>query len=129
MTAPFALVLRVLGAMLVLAAGAMHLWLYFDYFHRVHVIGVLFLLNAGAAAVIGPALSVSASRWIASAGIAYSAGTLAAFFFSVYHGLFGYTERLSGGWQEAAGGVELAAIVVLLPLVGAWRQTARPVRA
>jgi len=102
----------------------MHLWLYFDFFHRVHGVGVLFLLNAAAAAAIGVALLVSASPWIAAAGIAYSAGTLAAFLFSVYHGLFGFTERLSGSWQEAAAGVELAAILVLLSLVGTLWQTA-----
>src|SRR5690242_7762211 len=78
--------LRIAGALLVLAAGAIHLYLYFDYFHSVHVVGVLFLLNAAAAAVIGAALIVSANRLIAAAGIAYSAATLAAFLISVYHG-------------------------------------------
>lgn len=125
MAATSALALRFLGALLVLAAGAMHLWLYFDFFHRVHVVGALFLLNAAAAAAIGVALLLSARPFVAWAGIAYSAGTLAAFLFSVYHGLFGYTERLSGGWQEAAAGVELAAIVVLLPLVSTWLQKPR----
>jgi hypothetical protein len=119
-----ALVLRLVGALLVLAAGAMHLWLYFDFFHRVHVVGALFLLNAAAAAVIGVALLRSAGPWVAAAGVAYSAGTLAAFLFSVYHGLFGFTERLSGSWQEAAAGVELAAILVLLPLACTLWQTA-----
>ncbi len=39
--------MRLIGAGLVLAAGAIHLYLYFDYFHRVATIGPLFLLNAG----------------------------------------------------------------------------------
>jgi hypothetical protein len=108
---------RVSGGLLVLAAGALHLWLYFDFFHRVHVIGVLFLLNAVTATMIGFVLLLSSRRVAAAAGIVYSLATLGGFFFSVYHGLFGYVERLNGPWQDAVGGVELAAIVVLLPLL------------
>jgi hypothetical protein len=110
---------RLTGGLLVIAAGGVHLWLYFDFFHEVHVIGILFLLNAAAAAIIGFVLLVSPHPLAAAAGVAFAAGTLAFFFVSVYHGLFGYTERLRGGWQEAAGGLELAAIVVLLPLLAA----------
>jgi hypothetical protein len=110
---------RLAGGLLVLAAGGVHLWLYFDFFHEVHVIGILFLLNAAAAAIIGLVLLVSPHPLAAAAGVAFATGTLAFFFISVYHGLFGYTERLRGGWQEAAGGLELAAIVVLLPLLAA----------
>lgn len=115
------LFVRVAGALLVLAAGAIHLWLYFDYFHRVHVIGVLFIVNAGVAAVIGLALLFSSHPLVFVAGIAYAAGTLGAFFLSVYNGLFGYTERLRGSWQWSAGLVEAAAIIVLLLALAARR--------
>jgi hypothetical protein len=118
----FLLASRVAGALLVLAAGAVHLYLYFDYFHKVHVVGVLFLLNAAAAAIIGAVLLVSSNPLAAAAGVAFAGGTLVFFLVSVYHGLFGFTERLRGGWQEAAGGLELAAIVVLLPLLVAKLQ-------
>jgi len=116
---------RVTGALLVLAAGALHLYLYFDYFHRVHVIGVLFLLNMAAATVIGFTLLLSSRLSVLAAGILYASATLGAFFLSVYHGMFGYVEHLTGPWQEAVGGVEVAAIVTLLPLVvaavsGGW---------
>jgi hypothetical protein len=107
------LLLRLAGSLLVLAAGAVHLWLYFDFFRGVHVVGTLFVLNAAAAAIIGCMLLVSSHPLAAAAGIAYAAATLGFFLVSVYHGLFGYTESLRGGWQEAAGGLELAAIVVL----------------
>jgi hypothetical protein len=100
----------------------MHLWLYFDYFHRVHVIGVLFLVNAAVAIVIGVALLLSSHPLAMTMGIAYAAATLGSFFLSVYGGLFGYVERLNGPWQGAAGSVEAAAIAVLLPpLVGSMR--------
>jgi hypothetical protein len=108
---------RVAGALLVLATGGVHLWLYFDYFHTVHVVGTLFVLNAAAAAVIGSALFLSSQAPATAAGAAFAAGTLVFFFLSVYHGLFGYTEHLRGGWQEAAGGLEVAALVVLVPLL------------
>jgi ABC-type sugar transport system substrate-binding protein len=107
---------RLGGALLVLAAGAIHLWLYFDFFHRVHVIGALFLANAAAATVIGVIVLLSANPWVVASGIGFAAATLAAFFVSVYHGLFGYVERLNGSWQLAAGGVEAAAIVLLVPV-------------
>jgi hypothetical protein len=109
--------LRCSAAALVLAAGAIHLWLYFDYFHSVHVVGVLFLLNAASALVAAVALLFSGRPLALLAGTAYTSGTLIGFFVSVYHGLFGYVESLRGPWQEAAGGVELAALVLLAPLV------------
>jgi len=77
---------RLGGALLVLAAGALHLWLYFDLFHRVHVIGVLFLLNAAAAVMIAVMVVASARPFVTLEGIVYAGATLAAFFFSVYHG-------------------------------------------
>ena len=122
-------VARIAGGLLVLAAGALHLWLYFDYFHRVHVIGVLFLLNAAAAAVIGIALLRSSHPLAAAAGVAYAAATLTGFFLSVYVGLFGFRESLTGAYQEAAGAIELAAIVVLLPLALARDRAARSMSA
>jgi hypothetical protein len=119
------LLFRVLGGLLVLAAGAIHLWLYFDYFHRVHVIGALFVVNAAVAAVIGLMLLVSANQWVLTSGIAFAGGTLGAFFFTVYHGMFGYVERLTGPWQWAAGLVEAAAILVLLVALGLRRLATR----
>jgi hypothetical protein len=67
--------------------------------------------------VIGSALFLSSQAPATAAGAAFAAGTLVFFFLSVYHGLFGYTEHLRGGWQEAAGGLEVAALVVLVPLL------------
>jgi hypothetical protein len=110
-------VARWFAGALLLAAGGMHLWLYFDFFHRVHVVGTLFLVNAAFGVIGGTALLVTARAWALLAGIAYSTGTLAGFFWSVYHGLFGYVESLRGPWQEAVGGVEVAALVVLTPLL------------
>jgi hypothetical protein len=100
---------RVALALLVAAAGAVHLYLYFDYFHRVHVVGVLFLVNAAAGLVIGAALLVRRDSILLLAACGYAVGTLAGFVASTRWGLFGYHESFWGGWQEAAGGIELAA--------------------
>src|SRR5438128_1191801 len=78
-------------ALLVGAAGAIHLYLWFDYFQRVHVVGALFLANAGAGIAIGAALLARPARPpspLAAGG--YAAGTLAAFAISTRWGLFGY---------------------------------------
>jgi hypothetical protein len=100
-------------ALLVAAAGAIHLYLYFDYFHRVHVVGVLFLVNAATGLLTGAALLVRRDGIVLLAAVAYAVGTLAAFAVSTHWGLFGYHERFWGGWQEAAGGIELAAALLL----------------
>jgi hypothetical protein len=75
---------RWLGAGLVFAAGAIHLYLYFDYFHRVATIGPLFLLNAAVAAVIAAAILAWDHIAALVAGLLYAAGTLAAFFASLW---------------------------------------------
>lgn len=99
-------------ALLVATAGAIHLYLYFDYFHRVHVVGVLFLVNAAAGLVLGTVLLLRRSVLLVLAAGGYAIGTLAAFAISTHWGLFGYRERFWGSWQEAAGGVELAAALL-----------------
>jgi hypothetical protein len=100
---------QVATAGLVAAAGAIHLYLYFDYFHRVHVVGVLFLLNAAAGLIIGAALLVRRGGLVLLAACGYAVATLAGFAVSTRWGLFGYRETFWGSWQEAAGGIELAA--------------------
>lgn len=96
-------------ALLVLAAGAIHLYLYFDYFHRVHVIGVLFLLNAALGLTIGALLLVRRDTLLLLAAAGYAVGTLAGFAITTRWGLFGYHESFWGSWQESAGAIELAA--------------------
>jgi hypothetical protein len=109
------------AAVLVLAAGAIHLYLWFDFFHRVHVVGTLFLVNAAAGGLLALALLLSGNALALVAAAGYSATTLAAFFVSTKWGLFGYTESLWGRWQESAGAVELAATLLLVTLIALGR--------
>jgi hypothetical protein len=101
------------AALLVAAAGAIHLYLWFDYFHRVHVVGALFLVNAAVGLILGAALLVRRDLLVLFAAGGYTVGTLAAFAISTHWGLFGYRESFWGSWQEAAGGVELAAAALV----------------
>lgn len=113
---------QVLLALLVGAAGAIHLYLYFDYFHRVHVIGVLFLVNAAAGLLIGMALLVRRDRLLLLAAGGYAVGTLVGFVISTRWGLFGYHETFWGTWQVAAGAIELAAALLAALLLGSRYQ-------
>jgi hypothetical protein len=108
-------------ALLVGAAGAIHLYLWFDYFHRVHVVGALFLVNAAVGLALGAALLASRDVRVLLAAGGYTAGTLVAFVVSTRWGLFGYRETFWGSWQEAAGGVELAAAVLVALLLAEFR--------
>jgi hypothetical protein len=101
------------AALLVAAAGAIHLYLWFDYFHRVHVVGALFFVNAAVGLILGAALLVRRDLLVLFAAGGYTVGTLAAFAISTHWGLFGYRESFWGSWQEAAGGVELAAAALV----------------
>jgi hypothetical protein len=109
------------AALLVAAAGAIHLYLWFDYFHRVHVVGVLFLANAAVGLTLGAALLARRDVRVLLAAGGYAAGTLVAFVVSTRWGLFGYRETFWGSWQEAAGGVELAAALLVALLLASFR--------
>src|SRR5579859_1432769 len=105
---------------LVATAGAIHLYLWFDYFHVVHVVGALFLVNAAIGLGLGAALLVRPDALVLLAAAGYALGTLAAFVVSTRWGLFGYRETFLGSWQEAAAGVELAAIFAMALARRGW---------
>jgi len=107
---------RIAAAPAVLAAGAVHLWLYaHDGYNSIHAIGPLFLLNGIAAALIGGALLFSGALLLVLAGIGYALTALVAFVVSATNGLFGWHEVWSGTPQAVAGFTELAAVLLLLP--------------
>ena len=103
-----------LGAVAVLVTGGVHLelWLWHGY-RGIPTVGTLFLLNAISAAVISVALALRGGWLFERAGLGYAATTLAAFFVSVEHGLFGFVDTIHGTPQAVAGIAELAAIVLL----------------
>jgi predicted lipoprotein with Yx(FWY)xxD motif len=113
--------LRVAGAGLLIATGAIHLDLYLTGYRSIPAIGWLFLLQVIAA--FGLALAVLAiprrlavaSRLAAAAGAGFALATLGGYLLSVWTGLSGFTEvRTTAG--IAAGVVEVAAFAVLAVL-------------
>jgi len=104
---PMTGILRVAAAGLVIATGAIHLYLYQDYFSNVPTIGRLFVANFVTAIVLGAAVLLRPRLLWAALGAAFCLVTLAGFLISVHWGLFGYQETLRGAWQERAAAVEI----------------------
>ena len=120
--------LRVAGAGLLIAAGAIHLDLYLTGYRTIPTIGWLFLLQVIAAFGLGLAVlatggrAVIAGRLAAAGGASFALATLGGYLLSVWTGLFGFHEvRTTAG--IVAGVIEVAAFAVLAVLALA------PVRA
>jgi hypothetical protein len=103
--------MRFLGAMAILAVGAIHLQQYIGADYRtVPTIGTLFLLNAIGSAIVGVALLLPLERLLparkartviallAMGGVAIATGSLVSLFISESGSLFGFTEH---GYRSA----------------------------
>src|SRR5258706_11811111 len=116
------LALRLAGAGLLIATGAIHLDLYLTGYRTIPTIGWLFLLQIVAAFVLGAAVAVLGRRLVAAAGAGFALATLGGYLLSIWVGLFGFKEvRTTAG--IVAGVIEIAAFAVLaaLALVPAQR--------
>jgi predicted lipoprotein with Yx(FWY)xxD motif len=112
LTRPWPLILRVAGAGLLTAAGAIHLDLYLTGYRTIPTIGWLFLLQVIAAFGLALAVLLTGSRLAAAAGAGFALATLAGYLLSIWVGLFGFTEvRTTAG--IVAGIIEVAAFAVL----------------
>lgn len=105
--------LRILGAVLVLANGAIHLARWSDSYQNIPTIGGLFLVNAAAAVVIAVALVARPSRLVEGAAVAFSIGTLTALALATADMLFEFRETTGDAYVQAAVVVEAAAVVVI----------------
>jgi hypothetical protein len=119
---PVVLVLRVLGAGLLVAMAWIHLYLWGQGYSGIDVIGPAFLLNAVLGFVLAAAVLGTPRRllgWVAAAGALLQAGTLGALFLSVTVGLFGFVETTAASlfWEtvavEAAGAFVLAVLALV----------------
>jgi predicted lipoprotein with Yx(FWY)xxD motif len=112
LTRPWPLILRVAGAGLLIATGAIHLDLYLTGYRTIPTIGWLFLLQVIAAFGLAAAVLLTGSRLAAAAGAGFALATLAGYLLSIWVGLFGFTEvRTTAG--IVAGIIEVAAFAVL----------------
>jgi hypothetical protein len=103
--------MRMLAAVGVLVSAAVHLWLWFDGYRDIEVIGPAFMLNAVAGVVIA-GLLVAWRHWIPLfLAIGFGASTLGAFIISATVGLFGVQESWTGGAVLTAAASEVVAIL------------------
>ena len=106
------LALRVIGAGLLFATGAIHLDLYLTGYRTIPTIGWLFLLQVITAFGLGAVILVSNSRLAAAAGAGFAVATLGGYLLSLRMSLFGFREvRTTAG--IAAGVIEIATFAVL----------------
>jgi hypothetical protein len=115
------LVLRVLGAALLAAMAAIHLYLWTQGYKTVSIIGPAFVLNAIAGFVLAIGVLLTPRRllgWVAAAGALLELGTFGALMLSITVGLFGFHETTAAElfWETVA--VELVGTVVLAVLAG-----------
>jgi len=117
--------LRVAGAGLLLATGAIHLDLYLTGYRSIPTIGWLFLLQVIAAFGLAAAVLLSGSRLAAAAGAGFALSTIGGYILSVWIGLFGFKEvRTTAG--IVAGVIEVAAFAALATLAAAPAPPGKP---
>jgi predicted lipoprotein with Yx(FWY)xxD motif len=111
------LALRLAGAGLLIAAGAIHLDLYLTGYRSIPTIGWLFLLQVIAAFALGVVVLATGEWLAAAAGAGFALATLGGYLLSLWIGLFGFKEvRTTAG--IVAGVIEVAAFAALAGLAG-----------
>ena len=120
------LVLRVVGAGLLLATAAIHLDLYLTGYRTIPTIGWLFLVQVISAFGLGAIVLISDNRLASAAGAGFALATLGGYLLSLRIGLFGFREvRTTAG--IVAGVIEVATFATLAAVVlrlGAQHQPA-----
>jgi len=120
---------RLVAAAAVLVSAGVHLKLWFDFAHDLHVVGPAFLVNVVAGIVIA-GLLVFWKHWLApllAAG--FGASTLGAFTIATTSlGLFGDHEKWQGPYVFTAAIAEIVAIVAGLYAVSREVRSTEPAR-
>src|SRR5262249_40002191 len=107
--------LRLAGAGLLVASGAIHLDLYLTGYRSIPTIGWLFLRQMIIAFGLAAAVLATGSRQLAAAGAGCALATLGGYLLSVWVSLFGFTEiRTTAG--IVAGITQVAAFATLATL-------------
>jgi predicted lipoprotein with Yx(FWY)xxD motif len=106
------LLLRVIGAGLLIATASIHLDLYLTGYNTIPTIGPLFLLQVIVGYAAALAVLATGSRLAAAFGAVFALSTLGGYLLTVQFGLFGFREvRTTAG--IVAGVLEVAAFVAL----------------
>jgi hypothetical protein len=121
---------RIVGAVLLVWMGWIHLHLWSHGYKHLPTIGTLFILNFVGAVVLAGAVLLSPRRYLpvpAAAGALMAAGTLVSLAISINIGLFGFTDFLEAPFVHLSIWVESAAFLVLaVTAVGSVILTRRP---
>lgn len=121
-------VLRVLIAAALATSGYIHAQLYVSGYRFIHVVGMLFLLQASASFALAALVLIGGPVYIRIGAAGAAAGALGGFAASRTVGVFGFTEK---GWQPSPQSllsvlVEVAALLLLVPtFVGLVKQLVR----
>jgi hypothetical protein len=121
--------LRWVLALSVLVSAAVHLWLWFDGYRDIELIGPLFMLNAVAGLLIAVAVLVWRHWLPVLAATGFGAATLLAFLLSATVGLGPIQMQVLRTWEIVAGLSEIVSVVVgLLLLARSLQRHPRPAR-
>ena len=109
--------LRIASAATLAVSGYIHAQLYVTGYRFIHVVGVLFLLQASASFAVAALVLVGGPVLLRLAAAGAAAGALGGFAASRTVGVFGFTER---GWQPSPQSlisvlVEVATLLLLVP--------------
>lgn len=109
--------LQAAAAAALATSGYIHAQLYVTGYRFIHVVGVLFLLQASASFALAALLLVGGPVYLRLAAAGAAAGALGGFAASRTVGVFGFTER---GWQPSPQSllsvlVEVATLALLVP--------------
>lgn len=118
---PLGIVLRVLGAALLAAMAAIHVYLYANGYSGVPTIGLLFLLNGIGGGVLTLAVLGAPKRFLGVAGLLgalFDLGTLAALVAAIVlpGGIFGFKESTQALLVPTTLWVESLGVIVLIVL-------------
>jgi ABC-type branched-subunit amino acid transport system permease subunit len=105
--------LRVIGALLLLANGAVHLQRYNESYQYIPNINKLFVLDAILAALLAIYVLFVGSTWSLGLAILFQVGTIVALVYSNSQPLFDFEQTDLEGWPTVAIAVELAGAFVL----------------
>ncbi|MGD1012138.1 MAG: hypothetical protein ABR925_06370 [Acidimicrobiales bacterium] len=113
-TGPVASTVFVIGALLIFTSAAIHLHLWGSSFRYTRTIGPLFFVQGALGILVGILVALIRRIYVASLGVLFACGTIAALLVAVHRGLFGYHTYLGAPWARTSLIIEAAAAAVLL---------------
>jgi hypothetical protein len=102
------------AAVLMVASGVIHVYLWHVAYRHVATLGPLFLVQAVSALVLAVLLATTRRGLFVLAAFGLMAGTIIGFVLVTSVGLFGFTLTFISGWAKLALATESATILILV---------------